>query len=70
MKSTTIVAVILGILLIVAGVQAYQLSELKTTLKEDGLKVSSGGGSSGSTSQRADPVPASIKDLPTMVGGC
>ena len=85
MKQTTIVAVVLGILLIISVVQAFQLSSVKSKLTDGKLSVSSSSaktaplsGSTGvassagsaSAEKRTSAVPSSIKDLPTMVGGC
>ncbi len=77
MKKTTIAAVILGVLVVISLVQAFQLNNLKTSVAEGDVSVSSassstptaastGTGDSGRTSE----LPSSIKDLPKMVGGC
>ena len=74
MKKTTIIAVILAVLLVFSVVQAFQLNTLKDKVSGGGLTIgsasvstpsasSSGSGSTGS-------LPSSIKNLPTMVGGC
>jgi ABC-type molybdate transport system substrate-binding protein len=77
MKQSTIVTVVLGILLLISVVQAFQLTSIKSKLSDGGLTVSSStaktaplGNSAGSAEKRTSAVPASIKDLPTMVGGC
>jgi hypothetical protein len=78
MKEKTIITVIIGILLLISVVQAFQLTDIKTKIADGKLSVSS---SSRSTTAAAGPatddgakrtsaVPASIKNLPTMVGGC
>lgn len=74
MKKTTIVTIILGVLVLISVVQAFQLNGLKTNLEEGQVSISSSGSSapvsSGGTSGGTGSLPSSIKDLPTMVGGC
>ncbi len=75
MKTTTIVAIILGVLVIISVVQAFQLNSLKKNVAEGQLSVSSSGSktpvaSSGDSTKRTASLPSSIKDLPQMVGGC
>ena len=69
MNKNIIYAIILGILILVSVVQAYQLTTLKAKIdagavkiagKSSALPASSGGASSGSD----------LNSLPTMVGGC
>jgi len=79
MKATTIVAVILGILVLISVVQAFQLNSLKTKIKEGQLSVGSSSskttplassGGSGKPAGSPASLPSSVKDLPQMVGGC
>lgn len=77
MKQTTLVAIILGVLVLISVVQAFQLSGLKNNVIEGQLSISSSStntrvASSGSddTSRRAAALPSSVKNLPQMVGGC
>lgn len=76
MKTTTIVAIILGVLVLISAVQAYQLNGLKEKVVEGQLGLSSAttqtttATSSGDSGQRTTALPSSIKDLPQMVGGC
>jgi hypothetical protein len=74
MKQSTIVTVVLAILLVISVVQAVQLSGLKTKLSSGELSIGSSTSSTPSLSssgdKRTSAVPSSIKDLPTMVGGC
>jgi len=76
MKATTIVAVILGILVIISIVQAFQLNGLKDKVKVGQLSVSSSSTktkvavSSGDSGKRTAALPSSVKNLPQMVGGC
>lgn len=77
MKQTTLVAIILGVLVLISVLQAFQLTGLKNKIVEGQLSTgssstttrvatSSGSGDSG----RAAALPSSIKNLPQMVGGC
>ncbi len=73
MKQTTIVAVVLGVLILVSAVQAVQLNALKDTISEGGLEVSTGTFSvpvASSGGKSTGSLPSNIKDLPQMVGGC
>lgn len=76
MKTTTIVALILGILVLISVVQAFQLNGLKSKVIEGQLSVGSSStkttvaASSGSSSKSTASLPASVKNLPKMVGGC
>lgn len=73
MKTTTIVAIILGILLLVSLVQAVQLNNLKDKMEEGELSIgskSASSSSSGSSTRKAASPPPSIQNLPQMVGGC
>lgn len=77
MKHTTIVAIILGVLVLISVVQAFQLTGLKTKISSEELTVSSS--TEKATAPLASPatgskiktkLPSSIKNLPNMVGGC
>ena len=75
MKTTTIVAVILGVLVLVSLVQAIQLNSLKTKMADSQLSVKSSSSStpvasSGDSSKKTAALPSSVKNLPQMVGGC
>lgn len=75
MKPTTIVAIILGVLIIISVVQAFQLNGLKTKMEEGKLSIGSSSSktsatSSGDSNQKTSTLPSSVKDLPQMVGGC
>ncbi len=75
MKQTTIIAIILGLLIVISAVQAVQLVGLKTKIASGQLSANSGSSSSttplasGSAKSPAA-VPASVNNLPDMVGGC
>mgnify|MGYP001266569381 CR=1 FL=1 len=74
MEKPMIITIVLGVLILFSVVQAFQLNSLKAELKDEGLTVSSSSSSTSvaSSGENSKPaaVPASIKDLPTMVGGC
>jgi hypothetical protein len=76
MKKTTIVALILGVLVVISAVQAIQLNGLKTTIKEGELSIGSAStttipaSSPGDGGKQVTSLPSNIKDLPQMVGGC
>lgn len=72
-KKNNLIAILLGVLVIVSMIQAFQLTKLKTSISEGGVSVSSSSSktpaASGGDRQTAT-LPSSIKDLPQMVGGC
>jgi len=76
MKQTTIVAIVLGVLVIVSAVQSFQLSKLKEKVASGQLSLGSSTGSSSSGtnvasgSGKTGALPDNIKNLPQMVGGC
>ena len=75
MNKTTIVAIILGVLVLISVVQAVQLNGLKEKVSEGQLSVKSASSttavaSSGSSGKTTASLPSSVKDLPQMVGGC
>ena len=68
MNKNIIFMIILAILVLVAAVQAVQLTTLKSKVEAGALKV---GGSKGATPQTGGTSGGnSINNLPTMVGGC
>ncbi len=71
MDSKTIVAIVLGILVLVSVVQAVQLYGLKEKVSTGTLKVSSSSSpTAASGGKTVGSVPSSVKELPSMVGGC
>lgn len=74
MEKTTIIAIILGILVLVSAVQAFQLTGLKEKISDEQPTVSSSSNSATATStessKRTTALPSSINNLPQMVGGC
>ncbi len=70
MNKNLIIAVVLGVLVVFAAIQAFQLMGLKDSLAGRSTAtvstpVQSSGGGAG-----APALPSSLQDLPSMVGGC
>ena len=66
MDQKIIVAIVLGVLVLIAAVQAFQFSQIKSQLSSGAASVPSAVASSNG----APSVPASLQNLPQMVGGC
>ena len=69
MNKNVVIAIVLGALVLIAGIQAFQLFSLKSNIAGGQVSTtastqSSGGGSSGGK------LPSNLENLPTMVGGC
>lgn len=69
MDKNMVVAIVLGALVIVAAIQAFQLFGLKSKLASEtatvGQPMAASGGSGGGVQ-----VPSNPQNLPSMVGGC
>ena len=65
MNKNIIVAIVLGILLLLSVVQAFQVNTIKEKLSGGSFAVSAGTTPSGGAN-----VPSSLQNLPSMVGGC
>ena len=73
MKKTTIIALVLGILVIISVVQSFQLYGLKEKIADGELSLSSSSSSTGlatSSGKETGSLPANLQNLPEMVGGC
>ena len=75
MKQATLVAIVLGFLVLISVVQAFQLNGLKDKLGDEQFSVKSASkttpvASSSGTDKGAGSLPSNIKNLPQMVGGC
>ncbi len=64
MKKNLIIAIVLGILLLLSVVQAFQVNTIKETLASGGVKLGATPTVGGAN------VPSALSNLPTMVGGC
>ena len=68
MNKNVVIAIVLGALVLIAGVQAFQLFSLKGAISQGGARTTvaaqSGGGSGSPT------LPGNLQELPGMVGGC
>ncbi len=68
MNKNVVIAIVLGALVLIAGIQAFQLFSLKEKLGSGQVSTSaataSGGG--GGSPQ----LPSNLQELPEMVGGC
>jgi Na+/H+-dicarboxylate symporter len=76
MKQATLLTIALVLLVLLSLAQAFQLNSIKAKIKERHLTGSLTDSSSsetplaeGSANRKAE-LPASIKNLPRMVGGC
>ena len=71
MNKNVVIAIVLGVLVVIAGVQAYQLMGLKNRLSASGSVSGAGVGSAPATTQGSSPqLPSNLQNLPSMVGGC
>lgn len=74
MNRNIVVAVILGLLVLVSVVQAFQLNSLKEKVKSGDVVAVSGSAASSvslQSGQGGSPaLPSNLQSLPDMVGGC
>jgi len=68
MDKNIVIAIVLGALVLIAGVQAFQLFSLKNKVAQGsvGVNAQTQAGSSGGSPQ----LPSNLQNLPNMVGGC
>lgn len=66
MNKNIIVAVVLGILLLLSVVQAFQVNTIKEKLSTGGVKLATGA----TPATGGANLPSGLQNLPTMVGGC
>lgn len=67
MNKNIVIAIVLGALILIAGVQAVQLFSIKQKLSTGQLSV----GTTPSAGTSGNPqLPPSLENLPGMVGGC
>lgn len=67
MNKNVVIAIVLGALILIAGVQAFQLFTLNNKLSSGQLSTTTApqSGAGG-----APKLPANLENLPGMVGGC
>ena len=68
MNKNIVIAIVLGALVLIAGVQAFQLFTLKTKLASG--EISTGTATQASGSGSSPQLPSNLQNLPNMVGGC
>jgi hypothetical protein len=68
MNKNVVIAIVLGALVLIAGIQAVQLFSLKGKIASGSISTSSApaAGGSGNSPQ----LPSNLQNLPNMVGGC
>ncbi len=67
MNKNVVIAIVLGALVLIAGIQAFQLFTLKDKLGSGQLSA----GTSTQASSGGNPqLPSNLQNLPEMVGGC
>lgn len=65
MEKNVVIAIVLGVLLVIAGVQAFTLLGLKNSVQGSAVAAPMSGHSSGGAN-----LPSNLQNLPQMVGGC
>ena len=65
MNKNIVVAVVLGILLAISVVQAFQVNAIKEKISSGDVSI---GGAAPATGGAG--LPSGLQDLPSMVGGC
>ena len=74
MKQITIIVLILGVIVLISAVQAFQLNDLKSKITDNQINLKSSSNSvvasSQNTVKKAAALPSNIANLPKMVGGC
>lgn len=69
MEKNVVLAIVLGALVLIAGLQAYQLFSLKNKVSSGNLQTVSGA-SVPAAGQSGASLPSNLQNLPSMVGGC
>lgn len=71
MNQNVVIAIVLGALVLIAAIEAYQLTSLKTKVMSGGVQVASAGAAPQVAGGGGTPaLPSSLQNLPSMVGGC
>ncbi len=69
MDKNVVIAIVLGALVLIAGVQAFQLFSLKGKLASGQISTSTSTAASGG-SGGSPQLPPGLESLPSQVGGC
>jgi len=69
MDKNVVIAIVLGVLVLIAGVQAFQLFTLKNKLADGQFSTNTATGAA-SPSGSGPQLPSNLQNLPNMVGGC
>lgn len=67
MNKNIVIAVVLGVLLALSVVQAFQVNAIKEKISSGGVSLGGGGAIPAAS---GGGLPAGLDNLPTMVGGC
>lgn len=71
MNQNVVIAIVLGALVLIAAVEAYQLMSIKGKIESGGVQVASAGATPQVSGGGGSPsLPSSLDNLPGMVGGC
>lgn len=71
MNQNVVIAIVLGALVLIAAVEAYQLMGIKNKIASGNVQVGAAGVTPQSGGGAGSPVlPSSLDNLPGMVGGC
>jgi hypothetical protein len=68
MNKNVVIAIVLGALVLIAGIQAFQLFTLKDKLGSG--QISTGTSTQASTGGGSPQLPSGLQELPSQVGGC
>jgi hypothetical protein len=72
MNQNIVIAIVLGALVLIAAVEAYQLMGIKSKIASGGVQVATAGAPAVQSAGGggAPTLPSSLENLPSMVGGC
>lgn len=70
MKQSTVLAVILAVLVVFSAVQAYQVTALKSQIRDAQFSLGASSSSSRVKQTTSPGLTQSASNLPAMVGGC
>lgn len=70
MNQNVVIAIVLGALILIAGVEAYQLLDIKAKISSGNVQLSGATAAPSSGAGGSPQLPSSLQNLPGMVGGC